>query len=110
MLMASGRPTGPGGSEMRTPGKPERSLVGDPGTWNTQNRPVSSVIRCPDTFSSATRPVVAAVLGAGLAGDALGAAAVMASDMQYSRSGSCSYPESGNSCLVDRCSATSALL
>ena len=56
MLTASGRPAGPGGSEMRTPGSPDRSFGGgEPGAWKTQNRPASSVIRWPETFSSATR-------------------------------------------------------
>ena len=46
MLTASGRPDAPGGIEMRTPGRPDRSFGdGEPGAWKTQNMPVSNVIR-----------------------------------------------------------------
>ena len=57
MLTWSGLCTGPGGREIRTPGRPSALSppAADPGAWNTQNVPVSRVIKCPDTLNSVIR-------------------------------------------------------
>ena len=53
MLTACGRLAAPGGSEIRTPGRPDPSSARRaPGVWTMQNRPLSSVIRWPETRNS----------------------------------------------------------